>query len=46
MDPPGLPRSGHCMAPLPAWHKHDAILIGGYMEEVRRCGTGRFTTKR
>lgn len=30
---PGLPRSGHCAATLPGWHKDDVIMFGGYVED-------------
>ncbi|GFR50800.1 hypothetical protein Agub_g13065, partial [Astrephomene gubernaculifera] len=30
---PSLARSGACAAALPAWHPHDAIMLGGYTEE-------------
>eukprot|EP00798_Chlamydomonas_sp_ICE-L_P021800 gene21800-28822_t len=34
-EQPGLPRSGHAMAALPAWHEDDALLFGGYTETAR-----------
>ncbi|GIL56650.1 hypothetical protein Vafri_11982 [Volvox africanus] len=29
---PSLPRSGACAAPLPVWHPHEVIMLGGYTE--------------
>ncbi|GLI65268.1 hypothetical protein VaNZ11_008758 [Volvox africanus] len=35
---PSPPRSGACAAPLPAWHPHEVIMLGGYTES---WGDGR-----
>ncbi|GIL76905.1 hypothetical protein Vretimale_8628 [Volvox reticuliferus] len=37
---PSLPRSGACAAPLPPWHPHEVIMLGGYTEGL---GAGRET---
>lgn len=41
---PSLPRSGACAATLPPSHSHDALLFGGYTEELGSDGVTRKPT--